>query len=44
MIFVLAVAATLARWHSSVASGPILGMQFDETMPADIFVLKLHEN
>lgn len=44
MIFVLAVAATLARWRSSVASGPILGMQFDETMPADIFVLKLHEN
>jgi hypothetical protein len=44
VIFVFAVAATLARWRSSVASAPILGMQFEEAMPADIFALKLHEN
>jgi hypothetical protein len=44
MILVLAIAATLARWRSSVVARPIVGMQFDEAMPPDIFALKLHSN
>ena len=44
MILVLGIAATLARWRSSVLAKPILGMQFDEAMPPDIFALNLHRN
>ena len=44
MILVLGIVATLARWRSSVVARPILGMQFDEAMPPDIFALKLHRN
>jgi hypothetical protein len=44
MILVLGIAATLARWRSSFVAKPILGMQFDEVMPPEIFALKLHRN
>jgi hypothetical protein len=44
IILVLGIVATLARWRSSVVARPILGMQFDEAMPPDIFALKLHRN
>jgi hypothetical protein len=44
MILVLGIIATLARWRSSVVARPILGMQFDDVMPPDIFALKLHRN
>ena len=44
MILGLVIVATLVRWRSSVVAKPILGMQFDEAMPPDIFALKLHRN
>jgi hypothetical protein len=44
MILVLGIAAIFARWRSAVVARPILGMQFDEMMPPDIFALKLHRN
>lgn len=44
MVLALGMAASFARWRSTVAARPVLGMQFDEVMPPDIFALKLHRN
>jgi hypothetical protein len=44
MVLVLGIAVSYARWRSTVAARPIVEVQFDEAMPADIFALELHRN
>jgi hypothetical protein len=44
MTLVLGIVVCYARWRAAVAARPIVEMQFDEAMPADIFALKLYRN